>query len=365
MGVFRDGQVYPFNGPRDLIGFQPLKWPDKIRFAASSYYLGRIASAKGGESVSARDWLRRWAGKGSAEAIWDPMLQIKFGPYADQVPLRWMIGRLRQRMASRKSAAEERLGYLDGSLGRLLDKLLEELRGRGVELIAEAPVTSLVYGDDSLKGVVTPKGTFKGTRFLSSIPTIHLAPLLEQKLPGYARQLADIEYFGAVCTILEMDRPLVPVYWLNVADPGFPFGGIIEQTNFIGPENYGGRHIAYLSRYFSKNEEIARLNKTELETLMLAELHRISPGFKESRLKAVHVFRTATAATVCDLNFADRVPQCQSPLDGLYVASMAHIYPDERSVNNSIRVAAEAMRVMQVEGPKVPFNRSLSAQIGF
>ncbi|MEX0330245.1 MAG: FAD-dependent oxidoreductase [Puniceicoccaceae bacterium] len=365
MGVFRNGQVFPFNGPRDLIGFKPLNWPDKFRFAASSYYLGRLASPGGGEAVSAQSWLHRWAGKGSAEAIWNPMLQIKFGPYADQVPLRWMIGRLRQRMASRKSAGEERLGYLEGSLGRLLDTLLDKLRQNGVELVADAPVLSMQIVNGSLKGVTTPKGSFSSHAFLSTIPTNRLAPLLEQERPDYARQLAGIEYFGAVCTILEMDRPLVPVYWLNVADPGFPFGGVIEQTNFIGPENYGGSHIAYLSRYFSKQEEIARLSKAELEALMLAELPRLSPEFSPSHLKSVHVFRTETAATVCDLNFATRVPQCQSPVGGLFIASMAHIYPDERSVNNSIRVASEALKVMKIDAPEVPANRSLSAQIGF
>ena len=44
---------------------------------------------------------------------------------------------------------------------------------------------------------------------------------------------------------------------------------------------------------------------------------------------------------------------------------MAHVYPDERSVNNSIRVAAETVRVMGHDSSIVPKGRSLSGSIGF
>ncbi|MGC4058992.1 MAG: hypothetical protein QM743_12885 [Chitinophagaceae bacterium] len=44
---------------------------------------------------------------------------------------------------------------------------------------------------------------------------------------------------------------------------------------------------------------------------------------------------------------------------------MSHIYPDERSVNNSIRIAAEALNKMGIDATCVPYNRSLSGKIGF
>ena len=44
---------------------------------------------------------------------------------------------------------------------------------------------------------------------------------------------------------------------------------------------------------------------------------------------------------------------------------MMHIYPDERSINNSIRVSANACRSMGMKKVAVPTNQSLSAQIGF
>ena len=43
MGVYRDGQTYPFNSPADLLRFKPMGLGDKMRFALTSLYLARGA----------------------------------------------------------------------------------------------------------------------------------------------------------------------------------------------------------------------------------------------------------------------------------------------------------------------------------
>lgn len=364
MGVYRNGTVYPFNSPKDLLKFRPLNLVDKTRFALSSLYLGKVARWQTAEGVAAADWLRKYAGRGTTEALWQPLLDIKFGPHAHKVPLAWMIGRLRQRMNSRQKG-DEKLGYLKGSLQVLLDRLLERLAEMDVELLAEAPVTALQIENGNLKAIETPAGRQQGGQFIFTMPTVYLAPLLRQQAPDLASQLDKIQYFGAVCTILEMNRPLGDTYWLNVADKGFPFGGVIEHTRFIPPSAYNNRHIAYLSRYFDWSEPIAEMGQKEIIAHMLEPLPRIYPGFNNSWLENVHVFRTRTAATVCDLNFSAKVPAARTEVENLYLASMPHIYPDERSTNNSIRVAAEVCKLAGAGGQQVPFGRSLSGQTGF
>jgi hypothetical protein len=47
----------------------------------------------------------------------------------------------------------------------------------------------------------------------------------------------------------------------------------------------------------------------------------------------------------------------------MYLAAMPHVYPDERSCNNSIRVAAEACNVMGIKTAAVPRCASSSGQI--
>jgi len=364
MGVFRNEKIYNFNGPIDLLKFKPINWIDKFRFGLSSLYLGKWADWRKKENIACVDWFKKWAGKSSTNALWKPMLDIKFGPFANKVPLSWMIGRLRQRMGSR-SGQDEQLGYLKGSLNTLLEALIEKLQVMGVDCMANAKVNDLVFKDAKLEAVQFDAGTIAADNFLFTIPTTHYSKLLRKQMPEFATRLDQVEYFGALCVILEMNQALSDIYWLNVADPNFPFGGVIEHTNFIDPSEYGGKHIAYLSRYFAYSEPIANMSEAQIKELMLKELSRIYPKFNEQHLSKVHIFRTMTAATVCDLDFSEKVPKCQTPVPNMFLASMCHVYPDERSTNNSIRVAAEACRIMGIDTSVVPKNAALAGQIGF
>lgn len=362
MGVFRNGAIHPFNGVGDLLSFSPLDLLGKMRFAATSAYLGKFANWRHHEGEPAMSWFRRYAGAAATEAIWGPLLDIKFGPYADKVPTAWMVGRLRQRMNSRKKG-DEKLGYIRGSLKVVLDRLITRLTEAGVNLVTDAPVEKLLGTRERITGVQTSRGIHAGDAVLATVPTPVLSTLAVPLDPGYAEELARIQYFGAVCTILETSVPLSGTYWLNIADPGYPFGGVVEHTNLIPSRDYGGSHITYLSRYFAPDDPLATASREKLVEQMLAPLPRIYPDFSRDVVRNIHLFKTSTAAVVCDLNFSERVPHCRTPLKNLYLASMAHVYPDERSCNNSIRVAAEACRVMGIDSSMVPRQASLSGLI--
>lgn len=364
MGVFNDGKIYDFNSPIDLLKFKPVTFIDKLMFGFSSIFLSRFSNWETNENISALDWLSKWAGKTAVKAIWEPMLNIKFGPYASKVPLTWMIGRLRQRLGSRNKG-DEQLGYMEGSFQVIVDSLVAKLKKLGVEILVNSPVSKINIADQKVTSVTTTNGDITGDQFLFTIPGTVLAKLVKHNVPKLHKQLTDIEYFGAVCVILEMTKPLSHIYWLNIAEKGFPFGGVIEHTNFIGPENYGGKHIAYLSRYFADSEDIATMTNEEISASMISKLSEIYPNFTPADVTNTFVFKTNTAATVCDLNFSQKVPNCQSEIENLYLSNMSHIYPDERSTNNSVRIAAEACNTMGMDTSYVPRNNSLSGKIGF
>ncbi len=363
MGIFRNNKIYDFNGLKDLLRFSPLGIMDKIRFLISSVYLGKLTRWEKWEDVSALEWFYKYTGRNVADSIWKPLLEIKFGSYANKVPTAWMVGRLKQRMNSRKGA-EEQLGYLKGSLQVLTDTLDKRLKDLGVKIVLNARLEKLLIKNNKLHGVETTNGTYNDGIFLATIATTHLTPLLRDNASEYAEELSQIKYSSAICTILEMDRPFSNIYWLNIADPGFPFGGIIEHTNFISPDKYNGSHILYLSRYFAHNDDIASASKKEIINQMIVPLNKINPQFKESWIKNIYFFRGDTAATVCGLNFSGNVPNCKTPIENMYVVNMSHIYPDERSCNNAIRTAARACKKIGIDSSMVPFGTSLSGQIG-
>jgi len=363
MGFYRNGKIYDFNSPQDVLRFKPLSYADKIRFGLTSVYLAKFCKWEKMDSVPALDWFYKFAGKGVTDAIWKPMIDVKFGYYAKDVPISWMVGRLAQRLNSRKEG-EEKLGYLKGSLSEMLDALLMTFKQMKVKIVTNAKVEKLQMKNNALVGVKTSQGDFKGDAFLSTIPTHFLAGIIDPVNKRYAGKLREIEYFGAVCTIIETKKKISPVYWLNVADQGYPFGGVIEQTNLVPPKNYNGSHIIYLSRYFSSHDDIFTMEKKQIQKVMMNGFFKLFPRVKKSDIKKVYLFKTNTAATVCDLNFSKKVPKMKSPIKNLYIGAMPHIYPDERSCNNSVRVAAEVCRIIGMDSSFVPKNQSLSGKIG-
>jgi protoporphyrinogen oxidase len=184
--------------------------------------------------------------------------------------------------------------------------------------------------------------------------------------PHYADQLAQIKYMGALCTILSLKQQLSPVYWLNVADPGYDFGGIIEQTNFIPAAHYDGQHLIYLSRYLAEDHPLWTMPEDQVLDLYYGQLRRLFGRDVREILNRAWVFRGRHAAPVTELGFHQLIPRFQTPLNGLFMASMCHIYPDERSVNNSIRIATELVRAMNFPeiANQVPRGLSLSGKYG-
>ncbi|WP_251963164.1 NAD(P)/FAD-dependent oxidoreductase [Salinibacter ruber] len=361
MGMMRDGEIYPFDGPADVLTFGAMSFQARLRFGMSAAMLTYLPGFEDDEETSALEWFHRWAGKEATETIWEPMMDVKFGDAADQIPIAWMAGRLRQRARSR-DGTEEKLGYLKGSLQVLVDRLVEVLRKGGVEVRCNAPVEQLITSDGRVTGAQTPEGTLEADAVLSTIPTPILAGLVEDINGQYASSLREIEYMGAICTILSMEEPLSPVYWLNVADPGYSFGGVIEQTHLIPPEEYGGRHLAYLSRYVSSDHPLWSKGDDELFSRQISELKRLFGREVKPIVDDHWIFRGRFAAPITGLKFSEKIPSYDTPIPGLYMAAMPHVYPDERSTNNSIRIAAAAVDRMGLDSSFVPDGISLASK---
>ena len=367
MGVFREGRIFPFDGAKDLLKFTPIPFGSRIRFGLSSLLLAYRKGYSDCEEVAALPWFEKNCGLHATNAIWRPLLESKFGEAAPQVPLAWMAGRLRQRLRSRRVSSEQ-LGYLDGSLQRLVDGLVAALEDLGVKIHLGTPAERLAI--DGQRKVVT--GVEAGgqlhlaDRVLATVPTPVLARLVEPHDADYASALNRIEYLGAICTVLSLKEPLSDVYWTNVTDRGYDFGGVIEHTNFIPASEYAGQHLVYLSRYLFANNPLWSMAEDEFLHRQLDQLKRMYGRDLRPLVNRHWIFRGRCAAPVPDTGFHGRIPQMQSSIANLLVANMAHVYPDERSVNNSIRVAAEAVRTMGFAdvAAEVPEGFSLAGKYG-
>lgn len=364
MAIYKNGFIYDINSFIDLLKFKPLTLISIIRFGLTSFYLVFLAKWEKYEDIPAIDWFYRWSGQSVTNTIWKPMLDIKFGSYSNVIPLSWMIGRLKQRIKSRQNG-KETLVYLDGSLKVLLDALIGKLDDLNVRLYNNVDINDMIFKDNSIKKIKYNKNKMIGGPFLFTIPTTEIVKLFRSQKSLLIKKLSKIKYFGAICVVLELNRKFSDTYWLNVADQGFPFGGIIEHTNFIPSSHYGDKNIIYLSRYFDHSDMIATKTKNEITDIMLKPLTKINSSFKKSWIEKIHIFKTNTAAVVCDLNFSHKIIHCKTPIRDLYIANMMHVYPDERSVNNSIKVAANACKCIGYNVKGFYQSNSMAGNIGF
>jgi len=162
----------------------------------------------------------------------------------------------------------------------------------------------------------------------------------------YVRKLDAAGYQAACCMLLELDHKLSDIYWLNIADPAVPFTGVIEQTNFVPPEQYGGSHLVYLSKYLETTDPLWSLDQDELFAAYVPALKRINPAFDASWVRTIRVFRERAAQPIVPLNYSRLIPEMRTPLPNIYLANTTQIYPEDRGTNYSVALGNDVARVV-------------------
>lgn len=342
-GVLTDGKVWPFTSPRDLLAFSPLPLPDRIRAGLGALKMRQVREWRELDRVPAAEWLRSFCGEQACKVLWDPLLEAKFGPSWTNVPAAWMWGRVHQRNAARQGMGEK-LGYLRGGFKRLFDALDIELRRVGVDVVTSTDVDRIIVKDGHVSGIETSAGT------IDADAVVYAGALngLQRLLPDEAcdPRWGQIGRLGVLCVVLELRRKLSDIYWTNVCDPDLPFGGIIEHTNLVSPSEYDDRHVVYLSRYFTPDEDVARVEpcvEAERWVRLLAGKLQLAPD----DVLAVHPFRTPYAAPLVTVGYLDCMPSIRGPVEGLYLTTTAQIYPQDRGMDEGVKAGYRTADVVR------------------
>jgi protoporphyrinogen oxidase len=160
---------------------------------------------------------------------------------------------------------------------------------------------------------------------------------------GYAAKLRSIEYFAALCLLLELDRRFSPYYWTNVADRDLPFVGLIEQTNFV---EYGDRRFLYVANYLEHGHPWLSLSVDELLDVYEPGLRRVNPGFTRDWIRQSWLFREPAAQPIVTVGYQDRIPPLQTGVPGLVLANTTQVYPEDRGTNYAVRLGEDAARAL-------------------
>ncbi len=341
--MYYQGKFYPFDSILAALKFPGLGWGvNKLRFGLVGLYLRLTPNWQPLERSTVEAWMRKWAGDAVYELMWQPLMIGKFGErYAGQVNMAWMWARLKARTT--------RLGTFQGGFQAFADALAGRLRQMGVDIRLSTPIEKI----ESLPGGAIQLATTAGwqpfDQCLATTSPGLLARLAPALSASYLQGLLELKSMGAVVMVLALKQRLSQegYYWYNLPkSAGFPFLALVEHTNFLSPEYFGGDHIVYAGDYLETDHEYFSLSKDELLERFLPTLPRFNPAFKPDWVRNVWCFRTAYAQPVPLLNHSRNIPPIQTPISGLYFASMSQVYPWDRGTNFAVEIGRKAARIM-------------------
>jgi protoporphyrinogen oxidase len=329
--TLRDGEVHQLDSPTSLLRFRPLPVLDRLRMGAWLAFLKAMPSPERLEGQTAAGWIRRRMGRSAYEVVWGPLLRGKFGALADEIAMPWFWARVHDRTAE--------LGYLRGGFQRLYQRLAEGIEGLGGDLRLGTEVTGVRSEPGGGLRVSTAAGDLEVDHVVSTL-AVRVTCRLVPELPADYRSRHEWgQAYGAHCLVLALDRPLTSSYWMNVTDPGYPFMALVEHTNYMDPADYGGRHLVYLGNYRPMDDPLLRTPTAEVLEQFTPHLARINPAFSADWVTDAWSFAAPFAQPIVTVDYREHIPPFETPVPGLWVASMFQVYPHDRGQNYSIDLA--------------------------
>jgi len=329
---------YPFDSVLQALLFPGLGWGiNKIRFGLVGLYLRLTENWQPLEKTTVDAWMRKWAGDQVYETMWEPMLKGKFGPHYKDVNMAWMWARLHARTS--------RLGTYQGGFQAFTDDFVAVLKGLGVEIRLNTPVQEI----SAELEVFTEAGVEKYDQVLVTTSPGLLAKMVPSLPDSYQSGLQGLKSMGAIVVTLSLSQQLSQegYYWYNIPkDQGYPFLSVVEHTNYLSPEYFGGDHIVYCGDYRDADHRYFSLSKEEILDIFLPALKKINPDFDRSWVKKSWMYRTKYAQPVPELNHSKRIPPLETPIKSLYFASMSQVYPWDRGTNFAVEIGRKAANLM-------------------
>ena len=338
-GMYYNNSMYRLSTPLDVLQFDALNFIDRIRLGLLVFQARAINDWKSIEHLNVREWLVGLCGQRVYDVVWAPLIRAKFSIYAEDLSATWFWKKLQLRGSSRNSAGGEALAYYRGGFAALANRMCEEIAKYGGEIRLGENVSRIIAANGTAQSIETNKDEKIDVSGVLATPAF---PIIADMLEGavddaFLVKLRRVNYLANKCLVLVLDRSLSETYWLNVNDPEFPFVGVIEHTNFEPLESYGGRHIVYMSRYLPHTDPAYAMTSEELLDYAEPYISRMFPDFSRDWIIESYAWKARYAQPVTERNYSTYVPGRETPLDNVWISTMAHVYPEDRGTNYAIR----------------------------
>ena len=339
------GKWHPFDSILHALLFPGLGFGfNKIRFGFVGLFLRLTNNWKALEKVTADSWMMKWAGKQVYEQMWKPLLIGKFGPFYKDVNMAWMWARIKARTT--------RLGTFEGGFQKFADMFAKKLREMGVEIRLGVNVKFIKQNQAS--GSLNVDRESYDKVLVTTSPNL-MAKLCPDLPEDYLKGLLELKSMGAVVMVLSLKQKLSKdgYYWFNLPkDAGYPMLALVEHTNFVSKEHFGGDYIVYAGDYLELGHEYFTMSEEELFERFRPAFKKFNPAFEKDWVKKIWVTKTNYAQPVPLVNHSKNIPAIQTPIQGLYFASMSQVYPWDRGTNFAVEIGRRAAKLLLADTGK-------------
>jgi len=363
-----DGIAHPRTRLAEKLAFPRLSLQDKLleSLLARGVSLGPLgppdeafAEPEAYDDVTARAFVDEHVTASVREQVVEPHLRAEFGERAADVSAAWLLGDVARRRAGRTWRTDSRI-YPEGGLAPLIDALVAGVgrenvslgaRVVGVETAVEGDAaasddelpdepdeTGFVWNDAADANAEPDDAEADGGLDSGGEPSvgahdqdaaatteavdrlvverdgeraaIDVDAVVFATPPRALERATDYEWAGETRGVLSalfgLSESLLDAYELTVADDA-PFGRLVEHTNLVSPDNYGGDHLLYATApVTSPRDDRWQRDDDALARRWVESLEDLFPAFDRETVRWSTVMRARDAGPVYETGYRER-----------------------------------------------------------
>jgi protoporphyrinogen oxidase len=337
-------KIFPLDSPVELLKFPLLSPFERLRAGIVLAFMKFLPFFSFYEKEPAASFLQKTMGGHAYGVLFGELFRKKFGKYAENILATFFWARINKRTP--------KLGYINGGFQTFLNYIEERCLAEGVKIEKGTAVESMKKIENEFvishakKDESPEQSTYD--RVISTLPTPVVTKVAKDILPQeYIDQFSRLKYLNAACLIVESDTKLLDeAYWLSVCVKKFPMMVLLQHTNMVSPEQYGGKHILYIANYIEKDHELLSMEGEQALEYYKPYLDMLNPVFAQSITRTFY-FRAPFAQPIFDKDFLDAKPDFKTPAEGFFIANLDMTYPYDRGTNYAVKLGREVTKFIK------------------
>jgi hypothetical protein len=194
----------------------------------------------------------------------------------------------------------------------------------------------------------------RGSLFDQALVTVSPAQLASHGTrvyrADYLKGLLDLKNLGAVVMVVSLETPTFARRILLVQPAQkrrVSHSWRWWNTPTLWIKNITTMNISFTAATTWKPiTNISNSLKKNMLQRFLPSFKKINPDFTPDWINQAWVFKAGYAQPVPFLNHSKNIPAIETPIPGLYFASMSQVYPWDRGTNFAVEIARRAAKLM-------------------